>query len=117
VVATYQNSQLSIEIDYFLSGSGVGSGGADLTETIMAKNKSGGQLELKLLRILKFQSPAIRQQQCHNFLRVWGGTIMLRNERLDGPYGSNRFTECKLMPKLQISARHWMNSTPSLDGA
>lgn len=40
VVATYQNSQLSIEIDYILSGGGVGSGNADITETIAARNLS-----------------------------------------------------------------------------
>src|ERR1700690_2593767 len=40
VVATYQNMQLSVQIDYVLSGGGVGSGNADLTETIMAVNKS-----------------------------------------------------------------------------
>jgi hypothetical protein len=46
VDAIYQNSQLSIEIDYLLSGGGVGSGNADMTETITAKNLSGGPLNL-----------------------------------------------------------------------
>jgi hypothetical protein len=44
--ATYQNSQLSIEIDYVLSGGGVGTGNADMTETITARNLSGSQLNL-----------------------------------------------------------------------
>ncbi len=46
VDATYKNSQLSIEIDYLLSGGGVGSGSADMTETITAKNLSGDPLNL-----------------------------------------------------------------------
>jgi hypothetical protein len=40
LVATYENAQLSIQIEYILGGGGVGSGDADLTETIMARNKN-----------------------------------------------------------------------------
>ena len=46
VDATYQNSQLSIQINYILTGGGVGSGNADMTETITARNLSGSQLNL-----------------------------------------------------------------------
>jgi PEP-CTERM motif len=40
VSATYQNSQLSLNIDYVLSGGGVGSGSASMTETIAILNTS-----------------------------------------------------------------------------
>ena len=36
VNAVYQNAQLSISIDYYLQGGGVGSGDADITELITA---------------------------------------------------------------------------------
>jgi hypothetical protein len=55
VVATYQNSLLSIEIDYILSGGGVGSGNADITETIAARNLSGSNpLSLNLYEYSNF---------------------------------------------------------------
>ena len=44
VSATYQNAQLALTIDYQLSGGGVGSGSADITESISAVNISGGSL-------------------------------------------------------------------------
>ena len=114
VVATYQNSQLSIEIDYFLSGSGVGSGGADLTETIMAENKSGGQLDLNFYEYSNFNL----LQSGNNSVSIFeglGGTIMLRKRAARRPLRKQSFHRMQIMPKLQISARHWMNSTPSLD--
>ena len=55
VDATYQNAQLSIEIQYILSGGGVGSGNADLTETIMAVNKnSSSSLDLNFYEYSNF---------------------------------------------------------------
>lgn len=55
VDATYQNTQLSIEIQYILSGGGVGTGSADLTETIMAKNlNSSGSLDLNFYEYSNF---------------------------------------------------------------
>jgi hypothetical protein len=55
VAAIYQNTQLSIEIDYALSGGGVGSGSADITETIAAKNLSGSNpLSLNLYEYSNF---------------------------------------------------------------
>jgi len=40
VSATYQNSQLSVNVLYILSGGGVGSGNADMSETISVANLS-----------------------------------------------------------------------------
>jgi hypothetical protein len=44
VIATYQNAQLALTIDYVLAGGGVGSGSADITESISAVNNSGGSM-------------------------------------------------------------------------
>ena len=44
VTALYQNEQLALTIDYVLSGGGVGSGSADITESISAVNNSGGSM-------------------------------------------------------------------------
>ena len=44
VTATYQNAQLALTIDYVLAGGGVGSGSADITESISAVNNSGGSM-------------------------------------------------------------------------
>lgn len=46
--ATYSNSQLSIEIQYTLQGGGVGSGSADITESIMIVNNSSTSSLLNL---------------------------------------------------------------------
>jgi hypothetical protein len=52
--AIYQNSQLSIEVVYQLTGGGVGSGNADMMEDIYAKNLSGSQFTLNLFEYSNF---------------------------------------------------------------
>jgi hypothetical protein len=54
VTVVYQNSKLSLSIDYFLTGGGMGSGNADITESIMAKNISGGNLNLNFYQYSAF---------------------------------------------------------------
>ncbi len=44
VTATYQNAQLTLTIDYVLSGGGAGSGSADIIESISAVNNSGASI-------------------------------------------------------------------------
>ena len=67
VNASYENSQLSLTIQYVLSGGGVGSGQADMLESISIENVSGQRAQLELLRIQPFQYQwhilAKRQQQ------------------------------------------------------
>ena len=55
VTAVYQNSQISISIDYYLQGGGVGSGNADITESIMAVNQSHGSLNLNFYQYSNFR--------------------------------------------------------------
>lgn len=50
----YQNSQLSIEVVYSLTGGGVGSGTADMIENIYAMNLSGSQITLNLFEYSYF---------------------------------------------------------------
>ena len=54
VTALYQNSQLSLTIDYVLSGGGVGSGSADITESITVKNTSGGSIDFHFYQYSDF---------------------------------------------------------------
>ena len=50
--ALYQNSQLSVEVTYTLNGTGPGN--ADITETVAAKNLSGGTFNLNLFQYSNF---------------------------------------------------------------
>ena len=54
VTALYQNAQLALTIDYVLSGGGVGSGSADITESISAVNNSGGNLDFHFYQYSDF---------------------------------------------------------------
>ncbi len=54
VTATYQNAQLTLTIDYLLSGGGVGSGNADITESISAMNNSGGSMDFHFYQYSDF---------------------------------------------------------------
>jgi hypothetical protein len=70
VVATYQNTQLSIQIDYLLQGGGIGSGSADLTETISARNLSGSNpLNLNFFEYSNFNL----LQSGNNSVTIMGG--------------------------------------------
>jgi len=74
VDATYQNTQLSIEIDYVLSG-GPGSGNADMTETITARNLSGGLLNLNFYEYSYF-----------NLLQSGNNSITMYGDPVNGYY-------------------------------
>ena len=54
VVATYQNATLTLTIDYLLSGGGVGSGSADITESISAVNNTGASLDFHFFQYSDF---------------------------------------------------------------
>jgi len=54
VTATYQNAQLTLSIDYVLAGGGVGSGSADITESISAVNTSGGSMDFHFYQYSDF---------------------------------------------------------------
>ncbi|MBZ5521463.1 MAG: PEP-CTERM sorting domain-containing protein [Acidobacteriia bacterium] len=54
VVATYQNTTLTLTIDYLLSGGGVGSGSADITESISAVNNTGASLDFHFFQYSDF---------------------------------------------------------------
>jgi hypothetical protein len=72
VIATYQNSQLSIEIDYILSGGGAGSGNADITESIMAVNKNtSSSLTLNLFEYSNFNL----LQSGNNNITIFGNPV------------------------------------------
>ena len=54
VVATYQNAQLTLTIDYYLTGGGVGSGNADLSENISVVNNTGSDLNFNFYQYSDF---------------------------------------------------------------
>jgi len=54
VTATYQNPQLALTIDYVLSGGGVGSGSADITESISVVNNSGASINFHFYQYSDF---------------------------------------------------------------
>ena len=54
VIATYQNAQLTLTVDYFLLGGGVGSGSADMTESITAVNNTGGSMDFHFYQYSDF---------------------------------------------------------------
>lgn len=54
VTSVYQNAQIKISIDYFLQGGGSGSGNADITESIMAVNKTGSSMNLNFYQYSNF---------------------------------------------------------------
>jgi len=54
VTATYSNPQVTLSIDYLLSGGGVGSGSADITESISAVNTSGGSIDFHFYQYSDF---------------------------------------------------------------
>jgi hypothetical protein len=107
VVATYQNSQLSIEIDYLLSGGGVGSGNADITETIAAKNLSGSNpLNLNLYEYSNFnllQSP-------NNNVTIFGAPVTGYNY-VQQTSGSTAITEAITSPNANYAEAANYNQT------
>ena len=59
VVATYQNSLLSVEVEYVLSGNGVGSGSADIQESIMIQNTSSSSYNFNFFQYSDFNQADI----------------------------------------------------------
>lgn len=55
ITAVYQNSKISLSIDYYLTGGGTGSGNADITESIMAKNISGSAMNFNFYQYSNFR--------------------------------------------------------------
>lgn len=69
VTATYQNTQLLLTVDYFLAGGGSGTGNASITESITAKNITGGNLNLNF-----YQYSSFDLLQAHNdSVQILGG--------------------------------------------
>ncbi len=54
VTLTYANSQLSVSVEYVLSGNGVSSGSADLQEYISVVNEGGSQINLNFYQYSNF---------------------------------------------------------------
>src|SRR5581483_3755374 len=69
VYAVYHNSQISIGIDYQLTGGGVGSGNADITENIMAINNSSSSMNLNFYQYSHFNLLGAS----HDTVNIFGG--------------------------------------------
>ena len=54
VISTYQNAQLTLTIDYYLTGGGVGSGNADVAENISIVNNTGSGLSFNFYQYSDF---------------------------------------------------------------
>jgi hypothetical protein len=54
VISTYQNAQLTLTIDYYLTGGGVGSGNADVAENISIVNNTGSGLNFNFYQYSDF---------------------------------------------------------------
>lgn len=107
VVATYQNSQLSIEIDYLLSGGGVGSGNADITETITARNLSGSNpLNLNLYEYSNFNL----LQSGNNNITIFGAPVTGYNY-VQQTSGSTAITEAITSPNANYAEAANYNQT------
>lgn len=84
--AIYQNDLLSVEIQYTLTGGGVGTGNADMTEQIMAINKSGGVLNLNFYQYSNFNLLGAANDNVqifggpgnYNFVRQWNGLTAIQ---------------------------------------
>ena len=106
VDATYQNAQLSIEIQYILSGGGVGSGNADLTETIMAMNlNSSGSLDLNFYEYSNFNL----LQSGNNSVTVFGAPGAY--SYVTQTSGSTALTEAIISPSANYAETATFNQT------
>ena len=54
VISTYQNAQLTLTIDYYLIGGGVGSGNADVAENISIVNNTGSAFSFNFYQYSDF---------------------------------------------------------------
>ncbi|HTY88895.1 MAG TPA: PEP-CTERM sorting domain-containing protein [Candidatus Acidoferrum sp.] len=84
--AIYQNSQLSVEIMYTLTGGGVNSGSADITEQIMAVNLSGSAFDLNFYQYSNFNLLGAANDNVqifgslgnYNYVRQWNGATAIQ---------------------------------------
>ena len=84
--AIYQNAQLSVEIIYTLTGGGLNSGSADITEQIMAINQSGGALNLNFYQYSNFNLLGVGNDNIqifgsagnYNYVRQWNGSTAIQ---------------------------------------
>jgi hypothetical protein len=106
VVATYQNAQLSIQIEYVLSGGGVGSGNADITETIAAKNLSASSsLNLNFYEYSNFNL----LQSGNNTVQVYGSPGAY--SYVTQTSGSTALTEAIVSPNANYAEAATFNQT------
>src|SRR5208282_3384468 len=105
VVATYQNTQLSIQIEYVLSGGGVGSGNADITESIAAKNLSGSTLNLNFYEYSNFNL----LQTGNNTVQIFGSPGAYSYDTQTS--GSTALTEAIVSPNANYAEAGVFNST------
>ncbi len=104
--ATYQNAQLSVQIQYILSGGGVGSGNADLTETIMAKNlNSSGSLDMNFYEYSNFNL----LQSGNNSVQVFGAPGAY--SYVTQTSGSTALTEAIISPSANYAETANFNQT------
>jgi len=84
--AIYQNNQLSVEITYTLTGGGVNSGSADMTEQIMAVNLSGSAFDLNFYQYSNFNLLGVANDNVqifggpgnYNYVRQWNGSTAIQ---------------------------------------
>ena len=82
----YQNNQLSIEVTYTLTGGGIGSGNADMTEQIMVINQSSSALNFNLYQYSNFNLLGEANDNVqifgspgdYNFVRQWNGATAIQ---------------------------------------
>jgi hypothetical protein len=117
VVATYQNTQLKVSIDYFLTGGGVGSGSADLTEGISVFNKSGSTFTANFYEYSSF-----------NLLQSHNNSVQIFGDPVNGYYnayqtsGSTAIQEAIVSPFANYASAatgsttlSQLNGTPALN--
>jgi hypothetical protein len=104
VKAIYQNSQLTVAIDYILTGGGAGSGNADIMESIVATNHTGSSLNLNFYEYSNF-----------NLLQSGNNTVEIMGA---GPYfyvtqtsGSTAIQEGIVSPFADYAEAGYYNST------
>ena len=113
--AIYQNNQLSVDIIYTLTGGGVGSGNADITEQIMVINQSSSALNLNFYQYSNFNLLGVANDNVqiiggpgnYNFVRQWNGSTAIQ-EAVTAPSALNAEAE------LNGQTLNELNTTPGL---
>ncbi len=104
--AQYANSQLSIDVQYVLSGGGVGSGNADITETIAVNNLSGSTANINLYEYSNFNL----LQSGHNSVQIFGNSTSGYNF-VQQTSGSTAITEGIISPSANYAEAEPVNQT------